>query len=378
MAPPSSSESAESTVVVIGAGIIGLTSALKIQQLLAESPSAQATSVLLVAKEWPTSIPGAPTTHSADYASMWAGAHVRPIPASTPQLRREAKWLKQTVADLERHRQSEPWVGIRRLPGVEYLESPPAEYLKQDAQSFTEETGLPNYRKHHDNELPEGVKLGFEYETYCINAPLYSGNLLRKFIVNGGKTLQRDLKSEWEAFILAPNVSLVVNASGMGFGDEKCFPIRGQTVLTNLAAADKTITTQKKDGTWSFIIPRSFNGGTVIGGTKELGNWQLEPSLETRNRLLTAAQSIIPQACGKEQVSGSLKVIKDVVGRRPAREGGMRVEIEAKDTTWGVKEVIHAYGAGGRGYELSWGVAGEVMELARELLSSTTILKPKL
>ncbi|KAI1039507.1 hypothetical protein LB505_002576 [Fusarium chuoi] len=55
---------------------------------------------------------------------MWAGAHIRPIPASTPQLRREAKWVKHTVAELEKHRQSEPWVGIRRLPGIEYLEDP--------------------------------------------------------------------------------------------------------------------------------------------------------------------------------------------------------------------------------------------------------------
>lgn len=159
---------------------------------------------------------------------MWAGAHVRPIPASTPQLRREAKWLKATVAELEKHRQNEPGVGIRRLPGIEYLEDPPDDYRKQDALTFTTETGLPGYRKFDAHELPQGVKLGFEYETYCINAPLYSANLLRKFIVQGGKTVQRDLKSEWEAFILAPNVKLVVNASGMGFGDAKCFPIRGK------------------------------------------------------------------------------------------------------------------------------------------------------
>ncbi|CEI60253.1 hypothetical protein FVEN_g6427 [Fusarium venenatum] len=374
----SSPKTAESTIVVIGAGIIGLTSALKIQQLIADSQFTDTTSVLLVAKEWPTSIPGAPIEHSADYASMWAGAHVRPIPASTPQLRREAKWVKTTVAELEKHRQSEPGVGIRRLPGIEYLEDPTAEYMKQDALSFTNETGLPGYRKFEAHELPEGVKLGFEYETYCINAPLYSANLLRKFIIQGGKTVQRDLKSEWEAFILAPNVKLVVNASGMGFGDTKCFPIRGQTVLTNLTAADKTITTQKKDGTWSFIIPRSFNGGTVIGGTKEMGNWDLEPSQETRNKLLKAAQSILPQACDKEHDVGSLKVIKDVVGRRPAREGGMRVETEAKDTTWGTKHVVHAYGAGGRGYELSWGVASEVTELSKEVLGSQSATKAKL
>ncbi|KAL4724447.1 hypothetical protein ACLX1H_009062 [Fusarium chlamydosporum] len=378
MSPLSPLQTPESTIVVIGAGIIGLTSALRIQQLIADSSPTEQTSVILVAKEWPTSIPGAPIPHSADYASMWAGAHVRPIPASTPQLRREAKWLKATVAELEKHRQNEPGVGIRRLPGIEYLEDPPDDYRKQDALTFTTETGLPGYRKFDAHELPQGVKLGFEYETYCINAPLYSANLLRKFIVQGGKTVQRDLKSEWEAFILAPNVKLVVNASGMGFGDAKCFPIRGQTVLTNLTAADKTITTQKKDGTWSFVIPRSFNGGTVIGGTKEIGNWDLDPSEETRARLLKAAQPIIPQACSQKQDLESLKVIKDVVGRRPAREGGMRVETEAKDTTWGVKHVIHAYGAGGRGYELSWGVADEVAELVKEVLSPNLAAKAKL
>ncbi|KAF4472397.1 D-amino acid oxidase [Fusarium albosuccineum] len=353
----STGSSSDSTVAVVGAGIIGLTSALYIQKLLAESPSTQSTSVLLVAKEWPTSIPGAPTSHSADYASMWAGAHVRPIPASTPQLRREAKWLKHTVAELERHGQSEPWVGIRRLPGVEYLEDPSPEYLNQDAQSFEAETGLPGYRKYEAHELPDGVRLGFEYETYCINSPLYSGNLLRKFIIQGGKTLQRELKSEWEAFALAPNVKFVVNASGMGFGDAKCFPIRGQIELTNLTTANKTITRQNKDGTWSFVIPRSFNGGTVIGGTKEPGEWRIEPSADLRHRLLTTAQPIITEACGKQKPLGSFKVIKDVVGRRPAREGGLRVETEAKDNGQGVKHVIHAYGAGGRGYEISWGVA---------------------
>ncbi|KAI6750369.1 hypothetical protein HG530_014650 [Fusarium avenaceum] len=378
MSSPKTPEATESTIVVIGAGIIGLTSALKIQQLVADSSSTQSTSVLLVAKEWPTSIPGAPITHSADYASMWAGAHIRPIPASTPQLRREAKWLKLTVVELEEHLQSEPGCGIRRLPGIEYLEDPPNEYVQQNAQSFADETGLPGYRKYEAHELPDGAKLGYEYETYCINAPLYSASLLRQFIVQGGKTVQRDLKSEWEAFILAPSVKLVVNASGMGFGDEKCFPIRGQTVLTNLTAAEKTITTQKKDGTWSFIIPRSFNGGTVIGGTKEMGNWELEPSQETRARLLEAAQSMIPQACGQNENSGPLKFIKDVVGRRPAREGGMRVETEAKDTTWGVKHVVHAYGAGGRGYELSWGVASEVADLTRKVLHLKDTIQPKL
>jgi hypothetical protein len=140
--------------------------------------------------------------------------------------------------------------------------------------------------------------------------------------------------------------------------------------LTNLSSATKTITTQNADGTWSFVIPRGFNGGTVVGGTKEPNDWRLEPSLPTRDRLLASAKRIIPEACGQPAGSqvADLQVIKDVVGRRPAREGGMRVEKEEVDGAEGKRYVIHAYGAGGRGYEISWGVASEVQGLVRELL----------
>lgn len=382
--PPN--ESPQSTIVVVGAGIIGLTSALKLQKLIAESQLTNRTHVLLVAQEWPTSIPGAPIKHSVDYASMWAGAHVRPIPASTPQLRQEAKWLKYTVSEFAQQLKTEPWLGISQVPGIEYLEAPSADYQQQDAQSFQYETGLSGYRKYSANELPPGVRLGYEYETYCINSPLYCGNLLRKFIIQGGRTLNRGIKSEWEAYSLAPNVKLVVNASGTGFGDPKVFPIRGQTVLTNLTSANKTITKQSGDGSWSFVIPRSFNGGTVIGGTKEPHDWRVEPLAETRHLLLANAQSIIPVAC-KDGHQGQIElhIIKDVVGRRPAREGGMRVEVEAKDNDNGQRRhVIHAYGAAGRGFEISWGVANDVANMAKHLSpfiaesTATPGAKPKL
>lgn len=209
------------------AGVIGLSCALKLQSLLAESSSLRDTEVVLVAKEWPTSIPGAPPRHSPDYASMWAGAHVRPEPASTSQKKREAKWLKETAQEFSRQMKAEAWSGITQCLGIEHLEAPGDDYKKQTKDSFTNETGLKGYKQIPAEELPIGVEMGFQYETYCINAPVYCANLLRKFLSQGGKTLERDLRSEWEAFILRPNVKLVINASGTGFGDLKCFPTRG-------------------------------------------------------------------------------------------------------------------------------------------------------
>ena len=127
----------------------------------------------------------------------------------------------------------------------------------------------------------------------------------------------------------------------------------GQTCLVS-NSCDATVTRQNADGSWVFCVPRNFDGGTVVGGTKEPDNWDTKPSLEVREHLLTSFAATYPSILGE---SGSLSVIKDIVGRRPTRKGGMRLEGQKIGDS---KFLVHAYGLGGRGYELSWGVAEEV------------------
>lgn len=117
------------------------------------------------------------------------------------------------------------------------------------------------------------------------------------------------------------------------------------------------MTRQNADGSWTFSVPRNFNGGTIIGGTKEPDNWDDQPSEAVRTELLSKFAATYPQILGKE---GEMRVLRDIVGRRPTRKGGMRLERE--DLGDG-KTIIHAYGVGGRGYELSWGVAEGVVGL---------------
>ncbi|KHO01644.1 NAD(P)-binding domain protein [Metarhizium album ARSEF 1941] len=377
------------TVVIIGAGVIGLSAAVSLQQSLRETPGRRP-QILMVAREWPgPAVPGAPhqhPVHSADYASMWAGAHVRPIPATTPQLRREAGWLRRTVARFHRLAAEEPASGVTRTLGLEFLEAPDQSYREQvDAATFARETGLPGFRVLPSAELPDGVALGLEYQTFCINPPVYCEALLRKFLLGGGSTARRDLGSEWEAFGLADDVVLVVNASGAGFGDPKCFPTRGQTVVTDLVHVQSTVTRQNKDGTWSFLIPRFLDGGTVVGGTKEPSDWRRAPCMPTRQRLLEEGLKLEPLAHADGRVPptravGEVGVVADVVGRRPTRHGGMRLELDERRMPRHAngedvrRRVIHAYGAGGRGYETSWGVADEVVALALPLLNSAGTL----
>jgi glycine/D-amino acid oxidase-like deaminating enzyme len=140
----------------------------------------------------------------------------------------------------------------------------------------------------------------------------------------------------------------------------------GQTCLV-ANECNATVTRQNADGSWTFCVPRNFHGGT-----KEPDNWDPEPSSEVRKILLdkfAATHPAIVDHGGPE----NFRVLRDIVGRRPTRKGGLRLEAEQVSIP-GKKDsrvVVHAYGLGGRGFELSWGVAERVLQLVEEQLSDS-------
>ena len=278
---------------------------------------------------------------------------------------------------------------MQSLPGIEYLESPPAEYL--DAENIQKAYGyLDGFQQLQGEDLPKDVKWGAKYTTFAVNPPVYCAWLLRQFVLRGGETREYTVVDLREGFYLAEGkrVRTVVNCSGLGMGDKRAFIIKGEFRLFLLVfcccfffkssgdtdrltwvgqtclvrnPCSVTITRQNSDGSWSFCIPRPLGGGTIVGGTKQPHNWDPNPSLETRAKLLANAAKWFPFEEGSEK---KFDVIRDIVGRRPAREGGIRIDAEKLSDDRGV--IVHAYGAGGRGFELSWGIAEDVFNLMRE------------
>lgn len=124
---------------------------------------------------------------------------------------------------------------------------------------------------------------------------------------------------------------------------------------------DRTITWQHANGNWTYIIPRPLDGGTVIGGTREPNDWRVDIDIETRHEVLVRAANMYPPIItnGLPPNEGGFHVLFDIVGRRPTRHGGPRVATESL----GDKTVVHAYGFGGMGYEISWGAAAEILRL---------------
>lgn len=78
-------------------------------------------------------------------------------------------------------------------------------------------------------------------------------------------------------------VDVWINATGLSAkwvcGDESMYPIKGQTVLVKGEA--------KGARTWVdadvYVIPRPGSGTTILGGTREVGNWFVFLSLFLMN-----------------------------------------------------------------------------------------------
>ncbi|QVM11015.1 hypothetical protein D8B26_005666 [Coccidioides posadasii str. Silveira] len=268
------------------------------------------------------------------------------------------------------------------MEGIEYISGEVAPVYKALPPEYTQ---LDGFRVLNDDEKPPGVDFGARYETYTIDPEIYLAHLLRRYRLDGGEIKRMELASLQEAFeIDGYDVAMVVNCSGMGFGDPDSFIIRGifnstetrdsgVTRITSHAGqtclvantCDKTITRQDADG-WSFLIPRPLEGGTIVGGTKQPNDWSSVPTASIRETLLEKAAKLYPAILNAQ---GKFDVIRDIVGRRPAREGGLRLEVETLPKTASPKRtVVHAYGAGGRGYELSWGIAEEVVRMVKDNL----------
>ncbi|KPI45665.1 D-amino-acid oxidase [Cyphellophora attinorum] len=405
-------------VIILGAGVTALTLAHQLLFPPSAPPNTTQTHhrpILILASTIPTS---PHSTIPPSYASLWAGAHYRPIPASTPQLAFERELALRTHASMLQLASTYPETvsGIARIPAEEYLETDP------DAATLALRTGDVYAGPGDDFHVltaddlatlnaassprAEPVRWGCTYNTYCVNPALYLPFLIQRIQARGARIVQAHVDSFAHAVELARGLGFlpshpgegreaaaaaagggaptIVDATGTGLlPDPVCRVIRGQTVLVK-QQFPKTVTRQCRDGSWSFLIPRPGGGGTIVGGTKEIGDHEALPRRKTREGLLGRARAwFLGEFVGRD---GELDVVGDIVGFRPWREGGVRLEAELTEVVMvkdvsssssssdssqkgqGVADtetvrVVYGYGLGGRGYELSWGVAERLVEL---------------
>ena len=129
---------------------------------------------------------------------------------------------------------------------------------------------------------PFGSKFVRQFDGMIVEPPIYLPAMLTDVRLAGGKIVVREIKSLDEVRGLPEK--LVFNCTGLGakmlFGDEELTPIRGQLTFL-LPQPEVTYATLYED-TYMF----SRRDGVALGGTHEIGDWNLEPDLTTKAAIL--------------------------------------------------------------------------------------------
>ncbi|KAF1989159.1 D-amino-acid oxidase [Aulographum hederae CBS 113979] len=353
----------EANIVVVGAGVIGLTTAL----LLSRNPKY---SVTVVAK----CMPG---DYSIEYASPWAGANYLPVgrEGSLLALFERNTWqelsdLATSVLEAGVHFQHNVLLN-RQKDSSSATGDWTASLMKLDAWF---KDVVPDFKILDKSDLPPTYDSGTSFTSVCINTAIYLPYLLGKSVRNGTIVRRATLSHISEAASLHHSgkpADLVINCTGLsslklgGVADAKLYPARGQTVLVANDPGVMTSTSGTDDGDDEacYIMHRAVGGGCILGGCLQKNNWESQPDPDLAVRIMKRCVDLCPDLTGGKGIEG-LKVIRHSVGLRPMREGGPRVEKEKIDGVW----VVHQYGHGGYGYQSSFGSAKYAVGLVEEAL----------
>lgn len=312
--------------LVVGCGVIGLTSAIRLQEA--------GYRVRIVAEAMP------PETTSAVAAAVW-------YPYRAYPLERVLAWSARTLA-VHYELAADPATGCLITDLLEYFVDPtPDPWWREAVRRFRHATRA---------ERPDGYRDGYRVEVPVVETPVHLAYLLRRFEAGGGTVARRSVRALAPLLDEAP---LVVNCTGLGaaalLGDDALTPIRGQVVRVSNPGLRTCLIEEHGPLAMTYIIPRTHD--CILGGTADEGDWRREPDPATTG-------AILDRACRLEPRLREARVLDVRVGLRPGRTA-VRLEAEAAGAG---RALIHNYGHGGAGYTLCWGCADEVVDLARRLV----------
>ncbi|KAI0059469.1 nucleotide-binding domain-containing protein [Artomyces pyxidatus] len=359
-------EATKTHVVILGAGVIGLT----IAHVLTEGEGAERFKVTIVARDMPEDL------SSQGFASPWAGANWSPMQYDE----RLHQWEKHTFDKLW---DLIPTGQVLKLPSKIFFETDDAEgaaWWKDIVRDFHV---LPA-----EFALPANTKCGVQFHTVSVDPGRYLLSLKSTLVRRGVEFKKQRVVSLNEVGAIAGIGGIVVNASSLGarsligVEDTKMYPIRGQTIAAYAPNAKEFITVipnPPKPSDVMYLIPRPSSppGMVLIGGTFEANNWDTSVDFATAKGILNRAKALVPALAEPET-----RILSHNVGLRPAREGGPRVEAEfvelpskgelvprltevADNSEPKKMLVVHAYGFGPAGYQQSWGAAEEAVRILK-------------
>ncbi|KAL0576846.1 hypothetical protein V5O48_005143 [Marasmius crinis-equi] len=368
-------------VVVLGAGVVGLTTAISIQERGGYAVS-------IVAETLPTD------PKSIRYASHWAGAqHVTHTPPSNPQRQKIDRDTFKVFWELSEQGSAAEHCFMRITQEEHFSEKPEAVPM----------SWYSDFKEIPKEKLIPGSVYGAQFTTVTVDPPRYLPYLLGRFLAAGGSITRGTVQHinevlEGGAGVFTDNrkptrVDAVVVCTGIGarnlggIEDKEVYPIRGQTVIVRapwvkfgrsvIPASDFDLS---KLVEIPYLVPRR-SGDHVVGGTFGTDDWYPTARPETHEDILHGALASLPELAPPEVRAERKPTVDDLrpliveagCGLRPARKGGIRLEslpfqLPGRDRK---VPVITNYGHGGSGFQTSWGSASVALGLLDEALSKT-------
>lgn len=349
-------------ILVVGGGVIGLTTALLVQEQLGSEYD-----VHLVSKDLPSD------NDSTFYTSPKAGAQWM-----STNKKKNKDWHLATYHRLKEIEKI-PEAFVKSFPLYvgdivpQGKEVPPFEepWFAKDVDDY-QYLGT-------DSKFP-GVYNLYRFKSFTISTPYYLVWLLGKLRA-AGVTIQRyTFKSMAEAksYVLPTGVvaDVVINSTALGYNflkdchDPLLKPVKGHVlVLENNLPYQVSFEQPYPEeganpGEFLMLFPRP-EGGAILGGIYNKDFVPFDTSLDQDyvGRLAANVKKHLPELLN---LNGQLRVAKHVIGFRPERVGGARIEFDGN--------VLHNYGSGNSGYIESFGCAERVVNLlAKQTLHSSKL-----
>jgi D-amino-acid oxidase len=316
-------------VTVVGAGVIGLTCAVR----LAEA----GLDVDVLARDLPLE------TSSAAGGALW-------LPATADE--RELTWARASLDELlaVEGRAS----GVRTAPGHLLGELPGGG--PREGRLHADTADPPAWaerfravvRLEEESAPAVGRPVGWRGMLPVADPRRYLPWLNDRLVAAGGTVTRLALPA-------LPGRGIVVDATGVAARALAADP-RVRSVRTQVAHVENPgLDAWWRDLTGDLLVLPHGDVAVVEGGGED-GEWNSAPDDAAARRLVERAGEVVPRLRGARLVGVR-------VGLRPGRPA-VRLEAERRATDDDADHVVvHCYGHGSRGFTLSWGCADEVTRL---------------